>query len=70
VLASFTFLGIAMKKVNLDTAFDFSHDGMRVVRYEAGEQELPDDAADFAIAHKFGSPADPVAEKTVKAKAK
>lgn len=59
-----------MKKVKVTTPFNFSHDGMQVVRYEAGEQEIHDDAARFAIEQKFGSAVNEPKEsiKTVKAK--
>lgn len=62
-----------MKKINVTTAFRFSHDGLAVTDYEIGAQELLEDAAAFAVAQKFAAESatsKPVAEKSDKAKAK
>lgn len=33
---------------NVKTAFDFCHNGFEVVRYNTGEQDLPEDAYQYA----------------------
>lgn len=54
-------------KINVTKAFAFAHDGIRVVRYEKGEQELSDDAAEFAVKNECGKVVISADEKKSKA---
>jgi hypothetical protein len=54
-------------KLKVNTKFLYSHDQITVTTYEVGEQEVPEDAAEYALLYKL---ADEPAAKPKATKAK
>lgn len=43
-----------MRKIHLKETLRFAHEGIRVVTYEAGENDMPEDAAVHVLDNELG----------------
>ena len=43
------------KRIDLMQRLRYAHEGVRVVTYEAGEQTMPNDVADFVLREELGA---------------